>query len=1440
MPRHHLDSISREGRAPMTLLGRVRDGLWTSRSRTAVVVDLLLIGIAIGFIFASSVRAEAANQSASTLDAVSLKPAGKAPTTHGPIASGLGTQGPGPDIPEGAVPVPSMFTATSRTYKLPEGPYFTTFYSVPVNTKDSNGQWVAAKAPDASSRSAHAAAPNGFGENPPNAQDCTLVSKPSTKSFCASPSDTVGHKGSKTEHTLIRFEINFPFSDINVLNAELGLYLFKAKKKRVVSVTAYAATKPWTEAATWSTYDGSNAWSTPGGDFTTTNAVANPSIALGEGWQLWYPTQIVQEWVNGTLPNDGLLLEDSTAEQPTDLLSFDSTKASSDQPCLTVSWVPRGQSDQPTYTTQPFPVDESSTMKVNLASGDLFVTSTDLSYAGPGGPPLLVEHNYDSRNREGGTVNPWTSLPKAHVYRDGSVEIGIPRYDYATFIRQSNGFLTPRGIEATLCEVNETTCTANKADKDSAAYALTFTNNGNGPLYEAGDKLTFGSTGGILSEEDTSGHAIVYPFGDENGKPVTTGMTNSEGRTFTRHFHILSSGYPVTSEWEDTTSHKEVDYEYNSHDYLETYTDAEGHKTRYTYDEEGDLSEIIAPNGNVIKLSYTPEHLVTKVSGAEEDGFKGTWEYKYYKVGQAPAPCTSSQKGTVVTEIAGHEEPPITYCANVFDEVEKISGYPVVGQDGGYLSESEPVGEAASISVDLASGNLSVGEEDLLVEHEGEAEVGPMVLNRYYNSLGPTDTKSLGARWNWSTGPGVYLVNYGASVVVHGRNGYAVPLTRVSATAYATPGEFEGTLIKNTNGTFTLSDADGPTYEFDAAGTLISETPEAGETETVSNTEVGGATVLHKLTAANGTTFEVGYDSAGRVADVKGPTGEAVYGYNSAGQLASYTAPSGAKTEYGYGTGGYLDKIVTAEGTESIAIVNGKVSEVSDKPAEGPASATQYTYESPQSPTCNPATDTGETVVTTTTEGEPEPSVVEALCYNAAGEFTGPRGTAEAEEEEGTEIPPEETSSCSEDVELHREDCVLEEGRPEEPEDLARTDYGISDNNWLQGRGYKEEHFDYLSQPLITGLHVTKYRRNVPWDLVTEAEHNEEKPGDNLGAKAELEDVEEWIKLVKEAGAEPYVAFEDECPTPKPPEWANPGKLEANDTHPCEQAPTQAQYAQAVEKFLKPLPQHAILGDVKYFEALNEPDNETQTEGIYVKPTYSATVPAYPDGHDGGWVAGEYWRALDDMCAKTLREQEHRPECYVAAGDFLDSAMKDAWKNNGDGYAYFHQYLDGMGGKAKEAYRWSWHAYEEGEETRLNYRDEPKRWWRPFLLFQKAVDRVMEHAKYKYPNIWLSEQGVEYFLKGKPHIAWLTKGAGSEIMSAFVDHGSEQLTHQFDPVTKKSQITRFFYYSTRGAPGFDSGLLEAEKLPAGRTPKYGHVNRPRPIYGIYAKKTPGG
>jgi YD repeat-containing protein len=573
--------------------------------------------------------------------------------------------------------VTKLWTANSRTYReRPDGPYTTIFYVQPVNAMGPEGAWKPIEgttipgepAPPSGASAPHIDANVTLGAS----QDCSLISNKPTEHSCTATSDKVGWDGVDTDNTLIQFNIKGALPpDANVLNAELGMHLSGSSTSKAVSVSAYALLKPWTTSATWNTYDGTHAWEQAGaekvgGDYTTTNTVLNPSVVGPPGWAHWYPTQIVQEWANGTQENRGLELADTTQRQTNDALTFNSSRAGSTKPYLTISWTPRGQEDPTAYTTQPFPIDGTSTMKANLASGDLFVNSNDLSVTPKAGPPLLAEHNYDSRDEEGGSVNPWYSLPGASVYHDGSVAIGINRYDFEPFILQSNGsFLTPRGIHATLCKINGTTCTGNSVDGSKPAYALTFNENGTAPYYREGYKMDFASNGGVWSIADASGNAIVWNY---EGKLK---LKDGEGHTFTRNTTEVD-GFTVTSSWtESGGSGREVKYAYNSGGQLETFTDAEGHKTKYAYESgSGLLKEITAPTGAVTKLSYTSDksRRITRIEGAESNGAKGPWEYTYYEAGKAPAPCTATQKAVAATSL----ERGGLYCSNPFDEVEKV------------------------------------------------------------------------------------------------------------------------------------------------------------------------------------------------------------------------------------------------------------------------------------------------------------------------------------------------------------------------------------------------------------------------------------------------------------------------------------------------------------------------------------------------------------------------------------------------------------------------------------------------------------------------------------------------------------------------------------------------------------------------------------------------
>ncbi len=72
-------------------------------------------------------------------------------------------------------------------------------------------------------------------------------------------------------------------------------------------------TRSWqTESVTWNTYDGSNKWTTPGGDFLS-EPLTSPHLPVGPSdvgrWLQWeLPPSVVEDWINGSSSNYGFII----------------------------------------------------------------------------------------------------------------------------------------------------------------------------------------------------------------------------------------------------------------------------------------------------------------------------------------------------------------------------------------------------------------------------------------------------------------------------------------------------------------------------------------------------------------------------------------------------------------------------------------------------------------------------------------------------------------------------------------------------------------------------------------------------------------------------------------------------------------------------------------------------------------------------------------------------------------------------------------------------------------------------------------------------------------------------------------------------------------------------------------------------------------------------
>ncbi len=799
----------------------------------------------------------------------------------------------------------------------------------------------------------------------------------------------------------------------------------------------------------------------------------------------------------------------------------------------------------------------------------------------------------------------------------------------------------------------------------------------------------------------------------------------------------------------------------------------------------------------------------------------------------------------------------------------EIAYAPRTGINEGDIVLGDELAAGGEVAANAANGNLLVTSPDVNYQGEGYETH----LTRDYNSQDENLAgSSFGSGWVLNTGNNtlLYPASWDRSYAFHEPGGGwtrfdpTPPSNSIENQAqlkYAAQPGLNATLVAHEDGTRTVTfNETGTEWLFDKSENGFPQKIVEGTSNTMSLGYTESR--LTHLSDTHGHELAVTLDpTTHHVTKIQNVNGEHwEYAYNTSHQLTSYKDNEGHEAKYGYtSTSGVVNEIADTTGTYVITydtkgrvialrkLVNGTVKEVGSEDE-----VTSFEYKAAEAPSCKLQTDVSETVVTYK-PGE----ATETFCFDANDHFTGPKTETETEtEEEPGELAEVAAGTCKEDPELHKEDCALEEGPPEEVEDLPKQRYGLADDNWLYARTKAQEEkgvvehgfFNYFESKPIEELHATEYRRTVPWDMVSEAEHYEEGTSKNSGALAKLEDVEKWISQVKAHGGEPYVSFDDLCPSG---EWDDPQlglskEQEEHDDYPCSQAPTKAQYKAAVERFLKPASKHAVLGEVQNFTALNEPNNGTVIGGEHVKPTWNYRGEAYPGSKkSGALVAGEYWRALSDLCAKTVRGAEHRPECRVAAGEFLDSYMTNPNKAKTTvGYKYFHQYLSGLGSQPK-VYRWAWHAYTDGSESQEpRHARSPQGWWPRFHNFEKAINHFMKNAKFPKPEIWLTEQGVVYARAEGSHnlvqTPWLLRAVATGIVNAYVNHHKGQLTRQ------GHEIARFFYYATRGEPKFDSGLLEATETAERFNPKTKAFEKmapkfaasaPREIYGIYKTKT---
>jgi RHS repeat-associated protein len=551
-------------------------------------------------------------------------------------------------------------------------------------------------------------------------QNCTIESDTPKTSACTGETFQAGYQSetpAHEHHGLLQFSLSSLPSDVNVLNARLGLYLQSKSTSNAKAVGVYRVEKPWTTGATWETYDGTHAWSTAGGDYANpsenSDVSINPSVGTATGWQYWYPTKMVQEWANGpnspvykeeakeTLSgaaNDGLVVKDETDNTINNVLTFSSIHASTHHPFLEVAYEQRGIGRDPQFTILSTRITDKISAGVNVGSGDMLLENQDMQIRGRG-INFSSSRVYNSLDPDVHDYGRWADSNSSVLgqFGDGSVVYADASGAHYPFIKKADGsYITPPGIKATYCTAGHSPCPGTLPS--GVASRLVFNQS---QSYE-----DFASGGTILRQSDRHGNSLTAGFTE--GVDAISSWTDSESRKI--NYTATSVGF--YTEIKDVSGSRHTSYEYEGTGTgakLIGYTDGAGNTTKYHY-EFGDINKVTTPKGNVLKLVYDGLHRIHEVvrtTDAEHTKGPAT-KYDYYTLGKAPEGCEAKQKATVVIDPIGAGEEGKTkakrepekeesegkvkaieshqtlYCINVLDEVERVLNYKKAETQGGF------------------------------------------------------------------------------------------------------------------------------------------------------------------------------------------------------------------------------------------------------------------------------------------------------------------------------------------------------------------------------------------------------------------------------------------------------------------------------------------------------------------------------------------------------------------------------------------------------------------------------------------------------------------------------------------------------------------------------------------------------------------------------------
>jgi YD repeat-containing protein len=687
---------------------------------------------------------------------------------------------------------------------------------------------------------------------------------------------------------LVRFDMSSIPANVQLLNAKLQLSQYGSTfSGGPYTVGIYPMSRAWTTGATWTTYDATNSWTMPGGDFSSTMAATNTVTVTTGAYSCpnnactFSMTNLAQNWLNGTTPNYGVAVRDVAGGTTTPLSApkwWGSVPNSSYAPQLILtynSWT----GDRSFYTETSAPLTDQLSAGVNVSNGNLLVEEDSVTIPGTVLDLSLDEYYNNLGTGSGPFGNGWTfgTAPDVglQIDSDGSANLVGPTGYYVPFIKNADGtFATPAGIDSTLVKNSDGT------------YALT--------EHGSGETYTFSSGGFLLTDKDVSGNTITASYANN----LITSLSDTQGRqvTFTYGSSVSSS---LVSQITDSAG-RTYGFTYDTNKNLTAYTDPNGKVAYFAYDGGDNLNQITDPNGNVTAIAYDTYRRVTsitRVTNQPTTGAGATTTYTY-NPGNTVVSDSNSHATTYSFDAYGRtltvKDPSgnVTHASwNTDDEVTQTQspngGTTTTTYNGDNVPTqvTEPSGAKRTVSYTATNHYLPTSVTDPL-GHTSTVQYNAQNLPTVARDpLGSTTTQTYNANGT--------------------PNSVTTPTNATTSYSYDTKGRVTGVTPPSGSGLGT------PTDTYNTYGMVATSTDGDGNVTSYTYDKLDRVTASATVSAKGSATVSFGYiyDADGNLTSMADSSGTTSYTYNALNQQVTEQTPSMGTNTYTYDG---VDDLLTA------------------------------------------------------------------------------------------------------------------------------------------------------------------------------------------------------------------------------------------------------------------------------------------------------------------------------------------------------------------------------------------------------------------------------------------------------------------------------------------------------------------------------------------------